>query len=464
MSTSSSSSSSSAQPLTDSAPAEMPAADLSLTLAGLTLDSSTSTGDAGADTSASQAEIESLLSDGPVYPPHLVGTYAALTPGKVARDPVLAHLARQQRAGGHGGGEADTPAPFRARPAPKFASAGPRLTKAAALRMGVEWEKKAREPPASLPTSAPAHKRATSMATPVAALAQPAVAPKQNRAALLRAGIVPPAATKRDAAQVAAELAAGKDAERARRRQSFAAVRSLDAPAITPRLNKAAALRTAESVPRSGSTQTLSATKSNDDPDADSRVRRRSLAVAALGAPAIVPRANKASALRTQPVAPPAFAAFQSTPGLARSHSSSTLALGTSSAANVAAAAGVGAGARARVGMTTKERAQADRVERAGRRATLAGTLKSLGAPSIAPKLNKAAMLRTAPTSNPNLTPARPAPSSASASASASATSRPRSAGPRKSAAPAQPAAVKPTKASLLRAGLGAKVQDAQAV
>ncbi|KAG5648423.1 hypothetical protein DXG03_004997 [Asterophora parasitica] len=153
--------------------------------------------------------------------------------------------------GGSGSTPSGKPA-FRARPVPATnvtPDIVPRMSRAAALRAGLEVEKKESGPRGPLSKeqlaktfeNVPGHKRRESIA--VASTAAPVIAPRMTRAASLRLGIKPAETPRRrtvsseDAARQTFEGVPGH-----KRRESFV-VASVKAPAVAPRLNKSAALR-----------------------------------------------------------------------------------------------------------------------------------------------------------------------------------------------------------------------------
>lgn len=126
----------------------------------------------------------------------------------------------------------------------------PRMTKAAQLRAGITPEKKdtsprvpiSKERQAQTFANVPGHKRATTIA--VASTAAPTIAPRMTKAAALRLGIKPEPVTK----QRVQNIDTGKPKETFegvpghKRRESFT-VASTKAPTVAPRLNKSASLR-----------------------------------------------------------------------------------------------------------------------------------------------------------------------------------------------------------------------------
>ncbi|KAK1921743.1 hypothetical protein DB88DRAFT_513014 [Papiliotrema laurentii] len=329
-----------------------------------------------------------------------------LTAREVQADPILAALAKQQQGLPKQPPKSDLTPAFKARPAPKASladGAEPRMTKAAALRLGLPWEdKRPRKSAAAatVPADIPGHKR-SSLSLNIKSLAAPAVAPRPTRASQLRTG-----------GPLASAPTAGKPTTPIAKKDPAAVLAQMKAKAQAEQLK-----------------------------------RRASIAVpSSLGAPQIIPRGNRSSMLRAGGQMPP--------PTSFRSQS----ALAHTTIDNVRPPS---------AGPTSTEAY----TKKLTRRASVAGTVKSLAAPTIQPRLNKAAMLRnpgpsstgsgTAAVSSSSTAPQRPTPTSVPSSIPfkpSGAATAPATAGI--SLAKTQPAIQpKPTKASLLRAGLGAKVQ-----
>ncbi|KAG6820726.1 hypothetical protein H0H93_012779 [Arthromyces matolae] len=146
---------------------------------------------------------------------------------------------------------------FRARPVPATNTSpdiAPRTTRAAALRAGLVVEKTNSSPRAPLSKeriqktfeNVPGHKRSETIA--VASTAAPAIAPRMTRAAALRLGISPPPASPvRRQSLDAHEVRTFEGVPGHKRRESIA-VASTKAPSVSPRLNKSASLRQQEKV------------------------------------------------------------------------------------------------------------------------------------------------------------------------------------------------------------------------
>ncbi|KAJ4482068.1 hypothetical protein J3R30DRAFT_2119657 [Lentinula aciculospora] len=118
----------------------------------------------------------------------------------------------------------------------------PRTTRAASLRAGIPLEKSpgprkplTKEQLAKTFANIPGHKRADTIT--VASTAAPAIAPRLTKAAALRLGLPPPAPTVRKQPNSSFEGVHGH-----KRRESIA-VASTQAPTVKPKLNKSASLR-----------------------------------------------------------------------------------------------------------------------------------------------------------------------------------------------------------------------------
>ncbi|ORX33978.1 hypothetical protein BD324DRAFT_653674 [Kockovaella imperatae] len=215
----------------------------------------------------------------------------SLTSQDVRSDPILSSLARKQA----------PPTAFKARPAPpRQDNVGPRMTKSATLRQGL----KPVAPTSSSEErkevdfkSTPGHKR-EGLGITVAALSKPSIAPRETKASKLRTGGTVETSAKKDMAAAAAASKAREREEQAKRRASIAVPASLSAPHIIPRTNRSSMLRTGVEGPL---VATKSATNIKEDrvkAAYEEKVNRRASVVKSLGAPTIVPRANKSSMLR----------------------------------------------------------------------------------------------------------------------------------------------------------------------
>ncbi|GMK59291.1 hypothetical protein CspeluHIS016_0703060 [Cutaneotrichosporon spelunceum] len=253
------------------------------------------------------------------WPPH-----GGITPDDIADDPILRDLAEAEN--------------FR------YSGLGPRLSKSAALRMGLKWEDprdhrrvSGEEVPVNF-DNVPGHKR-VGLTVNVSSLAEPSLPPRLNRAAMLRAGQTVEEVEVKDRAEIAAINRARGAAERAERRKALPRPTSLLLPAQQPRQNRAALLRAGQTLeqarPYDAREMAENAARNKAREAAEYAERRRTIQVpASLAAPAITPRTNRASLLRTgpeggtpaRPPRPPRsnmrpMSAIPSTPGSSRSAS-----------------------------------------------------------------------------------------------------------------------------------------------
>ncbi|BEI89722.1 uncharacterized protein CcaverHIS019_0210840 [Cutaneotrichosporon cavernicola] len=233
-------------------------------------------------------QIEVLEID--AYPPELA-PHGSITKDDIAADPILRDLAEGENL--------------------RYSGLGPRLSKSAALRMGLKWEDprehrrvSGEEVPVNF-DNVPGHKR-VGLALNVSSLAEPSVAPRLNRAAMLRAGKTVEEVEVKDRAEMAAINKARGAAERAERRKSLPRPTSLLLPAQLPRQNRAALLRAGQNLgkarPYDAREMAENAARNKAREAAEYAERRRTIQVpASLSAPAVAPRANRASLLRTGP-------------------------------------------------------------------------------------------------------------------------------------------------------------------
>ncbi|KAG6890638.1 hypothetical protein C0995_006614 [Termitomyces sp. Mi166 len=140
---------------------------------------------------------------------------------------------------------------FRARPVPATNASPtivPRTTRAAALRAGTAGEKSPagpRTPPSKEQLkktfeNVPGHKRSETIA--VASTAAPAISPRMTRAASLRLGLEPSTPPRRESAGVATNTNTFEGVPGHKRKESIV-VASVKPPSVSPRLNKSAELR-----------------------------------------------------------------------------------------------------------------------------------------------------------------------------------------------------------------------------
>ncbi|WVQ75900.1 hypothetical protein IAR50_005535 [Cryptococcus sp. DSM 104548] len=255
---------------------------------------------------------------------------SSLTSTDVKADPVLKSIAQKQEPTRMLPKSAGTGPGFVARPAPaRRESVGPRMTKAAALRQGLNWEdvKHKREVKKGgkeeEEKGMPGYKR-TGLNINVASLGTPSIVPRQTRASQLRAGQVgttPQRAERRNPEAIVAANKARLEEEKERRRKSIVMPASLGAPSIAPRQTRSSMLRTGVMSPESVSsgssvtramsclsvgerTPVASRARSSVDlpreTEAEAKARRRASVqgVKSLGAPSITPRLNRSAMLR----------------------------------------------------------------------------------------------------------------------------------------------------------------------
>ncbi|EJC98149.1 uncharacterized protein FOMMEDRAFT_143582 [Fomitiporia mediterranea MF3/22] len=152
-----------------------------------------------------------------------------------------------------GRGSLDGKVPFRARPLPKTHDApdiAPRTTRAAALRAGEVLSTSRYDRPRVAPTKeelkqafmdVPGHKRSTTIQ--VASTAPPVIAPRMTKAAALRLGggkAAPPLSSSQKLRSSNANTFEGVPGHK---RRETIQVASVQAPTVSPRLNKSAELR-----------------------------------------------------------------------------------------------------------------------------------------------------------------------------------------------------------------------------
>ncbi|KAI0036437.1 hypothetical protein K488DRAFT_21710, partial [Vararia minispora EC-137] len=174
----------------------------------------------------------------------------------------------------------------------------PRTTRAADLRAGLKSDKPEEKGPrqplgkeklTKIFANTPGHKRAETIS--VASTAAPTIAPRMTRAAALRLGIQPPPAAVRTKTAPAATGATTKethgedtfDGVPGHKRRESIAVSSTRAPTVAPRLNKSAALRASKEAAPPTSYQFRGPTSSNGSSRAPSLSRSSSLS--SLGRP-----------------------------------------------------------------------------------------------------------------------------------------------------------------------------------
>ncbi|GAA6001051.1 hypothetical protein JCM10207_007390 [Rhodosporidiobolus poonsookiae] len=194
---------------------------------------------------------------------------------------------------------------FRARPAPSSTpSVQPRMTKAAALRLGIAL------PPTTPRRSSEASTAASEAAPPLPravplpkSLAAPSIAPRMTKSASLRTGQDAPASMQRPAKRQSISTAERAAMDRLARRHSIQ-VPSLSAePAVAVRLSRAALLRQGKEVPPTTprlSRQSSATSTEELRPPSSTATKRPSLSanLKALREPVLAPRSTRSSALR----------------------------------------------------------------------------------------------------------------------------------------------------------------------
>ncbi|KAH6918135.1 hypothetical protein BKA70DRAFT_1366498 [Coprinopsis sp. MPI-PUGE-AT-0042] len=266
--------------------------------------------------------------------------------------------------------------PFRARPLPASLSKpdiAPRMTKASALRAGKPIEKTTAAPrkPVSTERSAetfanvPGHKRSQTIS--VASTAAPTIAPRMTKAASLRLGKPVAPVVKRSATTDDVAKKPTFEGVPGHKRRETISVASIKPPTLAPRLNKSSELRTQK-----------------DQPAPPTSFRG--------SAPTLARRASSSGSLSVPK--PPSRPASQtsSRPSLAPSASAPTV--------RPAPRASSVAGTRPRPSSVAASR-KTDEPSRNGDQAPAAPGKprprpSSIGAPTIAPKMNKSAALRAA--------------------------------------------------------------------
>jgi hypothetical protein len=225
------------------------------------------------DIQTAEVQIASLFASSPVYPTHELPDELSspsptpqFPPGSLASS-IMSSLQRRTTSDGYTASSATNPSTpngrssghlnangkpvFRARPLPATTlvpDISPRTTKAAALRAGIILDDR-RKAPKVAPTreqqiqafmDVPGHKRSTSIA--VASTAAPAVAPRMTKAAALRQGIKPPPKMDR---RVSSDSNSSQifDGVPGHKRRETISVISTKPPVVGPRQNRSAALR-----------------------------------------------------------------------------------------------------------------------------------------------------------------------------------------------------------------------------
>ncbi|GBE85018.1 predicted protein [Sparassis crispa] len=210
------------------------------------------------DAQTAEIQIEAIFASSPPFPPTELPDLGDPVPAGSLRSvssSVLSALRRESfdegsnhsTEGSKGKGKV-----FKARPLPSTHAApdiAPRMSRAAALRAGLPVDKAVHTPPtkerlAKTFENVPGHKRSETIK--VASTAPPVVAPRMTRAAALRLGQAPPEKTKRPSTAGAVPHQENKSTFEGvpghKRRESIA-VASTRPPSVTPRSNRSASLR-----------------------------------------------------------------------------------------------------------------------------------------------------------------------------------------------------------------------------
>ena len=211
------------------------------------------------DSPAAEMQISAIFASSPPFPTtELPDVATGLTTSGSLRSVSSSVLSALRKTGSSDGGSGKSP--FRARALPSTHAAPdivPRMSRAAALRAGLPVEKTAgprgplsKERLAQTFENVPGHKRSSTIT--VASTAPPAVAPRMTRAAALRLGLPPPEKdNRRQSLQVtSATKAKGPGEAKAtfegvpgHKRRETITVASVKAPTVAPRTNRSASLR-----------------------------------------------------------------------------------------------------------------------------------------------------------------------------------------------------------------------------
>ncbi|BGP06167.1 hypothetical protein JCM10049v2_001986 [Rhodotorula toruloides] len=291
--------------------------------------------------------------------------------------------------------------PFRARPAPSFtatAASQPRLTKAAALRLGVSLPpstpRRSTITPSESGTSNPSSQAPsrTAVSTPKS-LAAPAITPRLTKTAALRTGQGPPtssttAAKPRVRQSISTAERAALDRQQRRHSVATTAPSAPPAPAVEVRMSRAAMLRQGIALPPTTPRRAPPAsTKENRPSSSMSASSGRASIVSsdlkALREPSITPRMTKSVALRN---------------GTGRSGRASVAGVVGRFAQQEAAEGGNGRPASSlatsTAPVTPKPRPAPTRPASTLSQSTTRPPIPSTSAPTLTPRTNKAAELR----------------------------------------------------------------------
>jgi hypothetical protein len=306
-----------------------------------------------------------------------------------------------------------TSSSFKARPVPATTAAPtikPRMSRAAALRTGlikVDDDKPKSAPRAPVTkerlaqtfADVPGHGFRTKKIQ-VASTAPPAVAPRMTKAASLRLGLTPeqrglprPRASTNptDGASTASGETKGIfDGVPGHKRRESISVASTKAPAVAPRLNKAASLRGQKSEGGPPSSFSSRSTHSLSCIVADIIIVGRS------AAPSMSRSSSRQSLTGTQPQPKPVLSRSSSVTSVRRPPPSSFNHRGTNSVANALAVPAIARSAsnQSLASQTPSERSPTDAVQAMPK--PRAPRPSSISAPTVVPRQNKAAMLRAA--------------------------------------------------------------------
>ncbi|CBQ73599.1 hypothetical protein sr11104 [Sporisorium reilianum SRZ2] len=258
-------------------------------------------------------------------------------------------------------------------------------------------------------------------AIPTSVKSRPSIEPRLSRAAALRMGVQLPASPARTPSRTAASSSAAKDGISGVTKRAVAPPASLKAPSIAPRLNKAALARSGQAEPvrrpasaASGDADAARQRKQVDFSNTPGH-KRLSLAgqssIASIAPPAIAPRQNRASMGRIQHQPAGSSSTITAPPSALKAH---------------ARAASVASARTVPTSTDERDRRPVNFAHTPGhKRASLSLCIPALAAPSVAPRQNRASLARTRPVASdaqPPRSATRPAPSTATATASSAKT------------------------------------------
>ncbi|KZT73714.1 nucleoside diphosphate kinase, partial [Daedalea quercina L-15889] len=284
------------------------------------------------DVTTAEMQISSIFASSPPFPTtDLPDVGSGLTTTSSLRSASSSLLSALRKTGSSDSASGKTP--FKARRLPATHAAPdivPRMSRAAALRVGIPVEKTggprgplSKERLAQTFENVPGHKRTSTIT--VASTAPPTVAPRMTRAAALRLGLPPPEKENRRASmQVTTKTKSPDEASKAtfdgvpgHKRRETITVASVKTPTVMPRTNRSAALRQQKETapptsymckclllrPSGRSIASTSSVSSNGDhKDASAKAKPRPRP-SSMQAPTIAPRTNKSALLRAQKMA-----------------------------------------------------------------------------------------------------------------------------------------------------------------